>query len=179
MFTLFTVAVTPVYPAFVVPEKAPGSDPAVWVAAVVVLSNPFARVALLESGHFGPVHAPAARLGHVYGSPVEAVLSAAPNAVGERQDDWRGDAAGITVTRSQNHGYRREQRHTHVRFPQLWAADNGENVSYSSADGFIMSAASLWDGSEPRVGKTAQMDETAFAWLAEQAPLQGGEKKIH
>lgn len=87
MFTLFTVAVPPVYSAFVVPEKAPGSDPAVWVAAVIVLSNAFARIALPESGHFGPINAPGAGLCDVYGSPVEAVFPTAPNAVGERQDE--------------------------------------------------------------------------------------------
>ena len=87
VFTLFTVAVTPVHSASLVPEKAPGSDPAVRVAAVVVLSDPFARVALPEAGHFGPVHAPAAGLGDVYRPPVEAVLPAAPDAVGEGQDE--------------------------------------------------------------------------------------------
>lgn len=53
--TLFTVTVPPVHSASVVPEKAPGSDPAVRVATVIVLSYSFARVALLEAGHFGPV----------------------------------------------------------------------------------------------------------------------------
>lgn len=70
MFTMFTVAVPPVNSAFVVPKKAPGTDPAVRVAAVVVLSYPFARIALFESGHLRPVHAPAGGLGHVDGSPV-------------------------------------------------------------------------------------------------------------
>lgn len=84
--TLFTVTVPPVHSASVVPEEAPGSDPAVRVAAVIVFPYPFARVALLEAGHFGPVHAPGAGLGDVYSSPVEAVLPAALDAVGERQD---------------------------------------------------------------------------------------------
>lgn len=84
MFTLFTVAVSPVNSAFVVPEETPGSDPAVRVAAVVVLSYPSVWIALFESGHLGPVHAPAAGLGHVDGSPVRAVLPPAPCALGER-----------------------------------------------------------------------------------------------
>lgn len=84
--TLFTVTVPPVHSASVVPEEAPGSDPAVRVAAVIVFPYPFPRVALLEAGHFGPIHAPGAGLGDVYRSPVEAVLPAALDAVGERQD---------------------------------------------------------------------------------------------
>lgn len=87
MFTLFTVAVPPVYSASVVPKKAPGSDSAVRVATVVVLAYAFARVALLEAGHFGPVHAPGTGLGDVYRSPVEAVFSTASGAVGERKDE--------------------------------------------------------------------------------------------
>lgn len=87
MFTLFTVAVPPVYSASVVPEKAPGSDPAVRVTAVIVVSYSFARVALLEAGDFGPVHAPGAGLGDVYRSPVEAVFPTALDAVGKRQDE--------------------------------------------------------------------------------------------
>lgn len=87
MFTLFTVAVPPVYSASVVPEKAPGSDPAVRVSAVIVVSYSFARVALLEAGDFGPVHAPGAGLGDVYRSPVEAVFPTALDTVGKRQDE--------------------------------------------------------------------------------------------
>lgn len=87
VFTLFTVAVAPVHSARVAPEKAPGSDPAVRVAAVVVLSYPFARVALPEAGHLGPVHAAGAGLGDVYRPPVEAVSPAALDAVGEGQDE--------------------------------------------------------------------------------------------
>lgn len=87
MHTLFTVAVSPVCSAFVVLEEAPGTDPAVRVAAVVVLSYPFARVALFESGHLCPVHAPAARLGDVHDSPVGAVFPPAPCALGEREDE--------------------------------------------------------------------------------------------
>lgn len=87
MFTLFTVAVPPVHSAFVVPKKAPGSDPSVRVATVVVLPYPLIRVALLEAGHFGPVHAPCAGLGDVYRSPVETVFPTALDAVGERQDE--------------------------------------------------------------------------------------------
>lgn len=85
--TLFTVTVPPVHSASVVPEKAPGSDPAVRVATVIVLSYSFARVALLEAGHFGPVHAPGAGLGDVYRSTVEPVFPAALDAVSERQDE--------------------------------------------------------------------------------------------
>lgn len=33
-------------------------------------------------------------------------------------------------------------------------------------------------GLSPALGKPTQIDGTAFAWLAEQAPLQGGKKKI-
>lgn len=87
MCTLFTVAVSPVCSAFVVLEETPGTDPAVRVAAVVVLSYPFARVALFESGHLSPVHAPAAGLGDVHDSPVEAVFPPAPRALGEREDE--------------------------------------------------------------------------------------------
>lgn len=87
MFTLFTVAVPPVHPAFLVSEKAPGSDPAVRVATVIVLSYPFARVTLLEAADLGPIHAPSAGLGDVYRSPVEAVLPTALDALGERQDE--------------------------------------------------------------------------------------------
>lgn len=87
MFTLFTVAVPPVHSAFVVPKKAPGSDPAIRVATVIVLSYSFARVALLEAGHLGPVHALSAGLGDVYRSLVEAVFAAALDAVSERQDE--------------------------------------------------------------------------------------------
>lgn len=85
--TLFTVTVAPVHSASVVPEKAPGSDPAVRVATVIVLPYSFARVALLEAGHFGPVHAPGAGLGDVYRSTVEPVFPAALDAVSERQDE--------------------------------------------------------------------------------------------
>ena len=87
MFTLFTVAVAPVHSSSVVHEKAPGSDPAVRVAAVVVLSYSFSRVALLEAGHLGPVHAPGAGLGDVYRPPVETVSAAALDALSERQDE--------------------------------------------------------------------------------------------
>lgn len=87
MFTLFTVAVPPVRSASVVPEKAPRSDPAIRVAAVIVLSYPFPRVALLKAGHFGPVHATGPGLGDVYRSPVEAVFPTALDAVSERQDE--------------------------------------------------------------------------------------------
>lgn len=87
VFTLFAVAVPPVHPASVVPEKAPGSDPAVRVATVIVLAYSFARVALPEAGHFGPVHAPGAGLGDVYRSPVEIVFPTALRAVGERRDE--------------------------------------------------------------------------------------------
>lgn len=87
VFTLFTVAVPPVHSAFVVFEKAPGSYPAVRVATMIVLFNPFIRVTLLEAGHFGPVHAPGAGLSDVYSSPVEAVSPTALCAVSERQDE--------------------------------------------------------------------------------------------
>lgn len=87
LFTLFTVAVAPVHPASVAPEEAPGSDPAVRVAAVVVLSYALARVAVPEAGHLGPVHAPGAGLRDVYGPPVKAVSAAALDAVGERGDE--------------------------------------------------------------------------------------------
>lgn len=84
VFTVFTVAVSPVHPASVVFKKAPWSDPAIRVATVIVLPNSFARVALLEAAHFGPVHAPGAGLGDVYRAPVETVFAAALDAVGER-----------------------------------------------------------------------------------------------
>lgn len=87
MLTLFTVAVPPVHSAFVVSEKTPGSDPAVRVATVIVLSNSLIRVALLEAGYFGPVHAPGTGLGDVYRSPVEAISPRALRAVCERQDE--------------------------------------------------------------------------------------------
>lgn len=87
VFTLFTVAVPPVCSAFVVPKKAPGSNPAVRVAAVIVLPYPFTRVALLEADHFGPVHAPCPGLSDVYRAPVEPVFPTAPDAVGERRDE--------------------------------------------------------------------------------------------
>lgn len=87
MFTLFTVAIPPVHSASVIPEKTPWSDPAVRVAAVIVLSYPFARVALLEAGDLGPVHTPGAGLRDVYRSPVETVFPTALDAVGERQDE--------------------------------------------------------------------------------------------
>lgn len=85
--TLLTVTVPPVHSASVVSEKAPRSDPAVRVATVVVFPYSFARVALLEAGHFCPVHAPGAGLGDVYRSTVEPVLPAALDAVSERQDE--------------------------------------------------------------------------------------------
>ncbi|KAF3852073.1 hypothetical protein F7725_005428 [Dissostichus mawsoni] len=84
------VAIAPVSSAFVVPKKAPGSDPAVRVAAVVMLSNSFARVALLEAGHFGPVHTPGAGLGDVYRSPVETVFPTALDALGSESADSIG-----------------------------------------------------------------------------------------
>lgn len=87
MFTLFTVAVSPVHSSFVVPEEAPGSNPAVRVATPAVLPYSLARVAFREAVHFGPVHAPGAGLGDVYGSPVEAAFPTALNAVGERADE--------------------------------------------------------------------------------------------
>lgn len=87
MFTLFTVAVPPVHSASVVSKKAPGSDPAVRVATVIVLSYSFIRVALLEAGYFGPVHAPGAGLGDVYRTPVEGVFPTALDAVIKRQDE--------------------------------------------------------------------------------------------
>lgn len=113
MFTLFTVAVAPVHSASVVPEKAPGSDPAVRVPAVVVVSYSFARVALPEAGHLAPVHAPCAGLGDVYRSPVEAVFAAALHAVGERQDE-RGDAAGMRAV-----GDRGEKRGCQSDYSQI------------------------------------------------------------
>lgn len=85
--TLFTVTVPPVHSASVVPEKAPGSDPAVRIATVIVFSYSFARVALSEAGHFGPVHAPGAGLCDVYRSAVEPGFAAALGAVSERQDE--------------------------------------------------------------------------------------------
>lgn len=87
MFTLFTVAVPPVYSASVVPKKAPGSDSAVRVATVVVLAYAFARVPFVEAGDIGPVHTPGAGLSDVYRSPVEAVFPTTPGTVGERQDE--------------------------------------------------------------------------------------------
>ncbi len=87
MSTLFTVAVAPVHSPSVVPEKAPGSDSAVRVATEIVLSYSFARVALLEAGHFCPVHAPGPGLSDVYRSPVEAVSPPALDAVRERLDE--------------------------------------------------------------------------------------------
>lgn len=103
MFTLFAVAVAPVHPASVVPEEAPGSDPAVRVAAVVVLADAFARVPFPEATHVGPVHAPSAGLGNVYRSPVESVFPAAADAFGERQDE-RWDAAGMRAAGDQKRG---------------------------------------------------------------------------
>lgn len=84
---MFTVTVPPVHPASGVPEKAPGSDPAVRVATVVVFSYTFAGIALLKAGHIGPVHAPVAGLGDIYRSAVETVFSAALDAGRERQDE--------------------------------------------------------------------------------------------
>lgn len=84
--TLFTVTVSPVHSASVVPKEAPGSNPAVGVAALVVFPDAFSRMALLETGHLGPVHAAGAGVRDVYGSPIESVPAAALNAVGERQD---------------------------------------------------------------------------------------------
>lgn len=84
--TLFTVTVSPVHSASVVPKEAPGSDPAVRVAALIVFPDAFPRMALLEAGHLGPVHAASAGVRDVYGSPVESVPAAALDAVGERQD---------------------------------------------------------------------------------------------
>lgn len=84
--TLFTVTVSPVHSASVVPKEAPGSNPAVGVAALIVFPDAFSRMALLEAGHLGPVHTAGAGVRDVYGSPVESVPAAALNAVGERQD---------------------------------------------------------------------------------------------
>lgn len=85
--TLFTVTVSPIHPASRVPEKAPGSDPTVRIATVVVFSYTFARVALPNAGHIGPVHAPVAGLGDIYRSAVETVFFAALDAGRERQDE--------------------------------------------------------------------------------------------
>lgn len=136
VFTLFTVAVAPVHSARVAPEKAPGSDPAVRVAAVVVLSYPFARVALTEAGHLGPVHAADARLGDVYRPPVEAVSPAALDAVGKGQDEWRDAAgAGEAAIRSQERGCEGEQRRGHVRCVAVrQAAEDGRFCLLSSAE---------------------------------------------
>lgn len=84
--TLFTVTVSPVHSAPVVSKEAPRSDPAVRVPALIVLPDAFPRMALLEAGHLGPVHAAGAGVRDVYGSPVESVPAAALYAVGERQD---------------------------------------------------------------------------------------------
>lgn len=84
---MFTVTVPPVHSAFVVPKKAPGSDPTIRVAAVIVISYAFPWVALREAGHFCPVHASGAGLCDIYRPPVEAVLPAALDAVGERQNE--------------------------------------------------------------------------------------------
>lgn len=124
--TLFTVTVPPVHPASGVPKKAPRSDPAVRVATVVVLSYTFSRVALLEAGHIGPVHAPVARLGDVYRSAVKTVFSAALDAGRERQDEWR-NAAGATeaAVRSQKRGHEREKKQilNHIRSPVTRSRD--------------------------------------------------------
>lgn len=87
VFTLFTVAVAPVHSASVGPEKAPGSDSAVRVPTLIVVSYSLPRVALLEASDLGPVHAAGAGLGDVYRPQVKAVFPTALDAVGERQDE--------------------------------------------------------------------------------------------
>lgn len=82
-----------------VPEKTPGSDPAVWIATVIMISNPFPRIPLLEAGNFGPVNASGSGLGGVYRSPVESVFPSALDAIGERQDQWGYAAGGAAAAR--------------------------------------------------------------------------------
>lgn len=158
--TLFTVTVPPVHSASVVPEKAPGSDPAVRVATVIVLSYSFARVALLEAGHFGPVHAPGAGLGDVYRSTVEPVFPAALDAVSERQDEW-GDAAGITepAIRGQKCGCESKKDQIHVRGLTV---DSRKTVALIVSWGDFESASSPGRGTSGRneKGKTMRINET-------------------
>lgn len=126
--TLFTVTVAPVQPASGAPEKAPGSDPAVRVATVVVLSYTFARVALLKAGHIGPVHAPLAGLGYIYRSAVETVFSAALDAGREGQDDWGSAAGAAVLCHKRQHQRQKEQTVNHVHSPVL----RGRNRSFLS-----------------------------------------------
>lgn len=123
--TLFTVAVSPVHSASVVPKKAPWSNPAVRVATLIVLPDAFARMALLKAGHLGPVHAAGAGVRDVYGSPVESVSAAALSAVGERQDQRRDAArAAQAAVRGQQRDRESEENRTHVGFEA--DADIGE-----------------------------------------------------
>lgn len=70
LFTLFTVTVSPVHPASLVPEEAPRSDSAVRVPALIMLPDAFARVTLREAAHLTPVHTPCAGLGDVDRAPI-------------------------------------------------------------------------------------------------------------
>lgn len=126
--TLFTVTVPPVQPASGAPEKAPGSDPAVRVATVIVFSYTFAWVALLKAGHIGPVHAPLAGLGYVYRSAVETVFSAALDAGREGQDEWGSAAGAAVLSHKRQHQRQKEQTVSHVHSPVL----RGRNRSFLS-----------------------------------------------
>lgn len=128
--TLFTVTVPPVHSASEVPEKAPGSDPAVRIATVIVFSYSFSRVALSEAGHFGPVHAPGAGLCDVYRSAVEPGFAAALGAVSERQDEWRGAAETEPTVRSQQCGCESKNDRDHVRC----VLDSPKQEQFTSAE---------------------------------------------
>lgn len=146
--TLFTVAVAPVHSASGVPKKAPGSDPAIRVATLVVFSQPFAWVALPKAGHTGPVHALVARLGYVYRPAVETVLSEALDAGRERRG-WCADAAGVTevAARSQKRSHEREKEQiiNHVGSYAAKIAVFNHQLRRSS---------SSWRRSSPSCGRT-------------------------
>lgn len=84
--TLFTIAITPVYPSSVISEEAPWSNPAVWISAVIVVPKTFARIPTNNSGYLAPVHAFSPRLGNIHRALVESGLPFAVNAVTERLD---------------------------------------------------------------------------------------------
>lgn len=131
--TLFTVAVSPVHSASVVLKKAPGSNPAVRVATLIMFPDAFARVALLEAGHLRPVHAARARVRDVHGSPVESVPAAALDAVGERQDQrWDAARTARAAVRGQQRDCESEENRTH--FASEAGADIGEQQPLSSAE---------------------------------------------
>lgn len=83
MFTLFTVAVAPVYPPSIVSKETPGSDSAIGISAEIVVAQSFARIPVLDTGNITPVHALSAGLGDIYRSLVVTCLAFALNAVRE------------------------------------------------------------------------------------------------